>query len=203
MNTFKSAVRIAASHPVYLVVYLAVMTFMGVMVGQLVQGQADQSAGAYKPVEASVLIVDHDGSALSHGLEDWARGRFEVLDEATDSQDALARSLADCVLVVPQGYGEQVLAAAREEGEADLPQLEAAYGTNVQAGVLAAQEAANWVSLAGRAAALEPGAAGDRVAELASAAAAERVAPALVDAETSVAPTAGAVTYFTLRRTPS
>lgn len=202
MNIFKSAARIALSHPVYLVAYLAVMTFMGVMVGQLVQDSANQSTGAYRPAGASVLIVDHDGSAFSRGLEAWARGRFDVLDSDADPQDALARGLADCVLVVPRGYGEQVLDAARADGADDLPQLEAAYGTNVQAGVLAAQEAAGWVSLAGRAAALEPDAAEARVAALASAAAAERVAPALVDTEASAAPTAGAVTYFTFAAYP-
>ena len=43
MSTFRSALRVAWRHPVYLVSYLAILSLMSVLVGRLV---ADQAAAA-------------------------------------------------------------------------------------------------------------------------------------------------------------
>ena len=156
MSTFRSALRVAWRHPVYLVSYLAILSLMSVLVGRLVADQAAAAPSSYEPVRASVAVVDEDGSDLSRALASWAGGRFELVETngAQEVQDALARSLVDCVLVLPQGFGQERLDAART-GD-DLPNIQATYGADVQTGVLAAQEASQWVSLAGSAAVLEP-----------------------------------------------
>ncbi len=200
MSTFRSALRVAWRHPVYLVSYLAILSLMGVLV-------ADQVAAvpsSYEPVRASVAVVDEDGSDLSRAFASWAGGRFDLVetDGAQEVQDALARSLVDCVLVLPQGFGQELLDAARA-GD-DLPNVQATYGTDVQTGVLAAQEASQWASLAGSAAALEPDAGASAAGELATQAMGQRADVATLtstdagDARTA----AGATTYFNFSAYP-
>lgn len=204
MSTFRSALRVAWRHPVYLVSYLAIVSLMGVLVGRLVADQAAAVPSSYEPVRASVAVVDEDGSDLSRAFASWAGGRFDLVetDGTQEVQDALARSLVDCVLVLPQGFGQELLDAARA-GD-DLPNVQATYGTDVQTGVLAAQEASQWASLAGSAAALEPDAGAGAVGELATQTMGERADVATLtsvdagDARTA----AGATTYFNFSAYP-
>lgn len=204
MSTFRSALRVAWRHPVYLVSYLAILSLMSVLVGRLVADQAAAAPSSYEPVRASVAVVDEDGSDLSRALASWAGGRFELVETngALEVQDALARSLVDCVLVLPQGFGQELLDAART-GD-DLPNVQATYGTDVQTGVLAAQEASQWVSLAGSAAILEPDAGAGAVGELATQAMGQRADVAtLTNADAGDAhATAGATTYFNFSAYP-
>lgn len=204
MSTFRSALRVAWRHPVYLVSYLAILSLMSVLVGRLVADQAAAAPSSYEPVRASVAVVDEDGSDLSRALASWAGGRFELVEtnDAQEVQDALARSLVDCVLVLPQGFGQELLDAART-GD-DLPNVQATYGADVQTGVLAAQEASQWVSLAGSAAVLEPDAGACAVGELATQAMDQRADVAtLTNADAGdVHTTAGATTYFNFSAYP-
>ena len=204
MSTFRSALRVAWRHPVYLVSYLAILSLMSVLVGRLVADQAAAAPSSYEPVRASVAVVDEDGSDLSRALASWAGGRFELVETngAQEVQDALARSLVDCVLVLPQGFGQELLDAART-GD-DLPNVQATYGTDVQTGVLAAQEASQWVSLAGSAAILEPDAGAGAVGELATQAMGQRAdVVTLTNADAGDArTTAGATTYFNFSAYP-
>lgn len=204
MSTFRSALRVAWRHPVYLVSYLAILSLMSVLVGRLVADQAAAAPSPYEPVRASVAVVDEDGSDLSRALASWAGGRFELVETngAQEVQDALARSLVDCVLVLPQGFGQELLNAART-GD-DLPNVQATYGADVQTGVLAAQEASQWVSLAGSAAVLEPDAGAGVVGELATQAMGQRADVAtLTNADAGdVRTTAGATTYFNFSAYP-
>lgn len=204
MSTFRSALRVAWRHPVYLVSYLAILSLMSVLVGRLVADQAAATPSSYEPVRASVAVVDEDGSDLSRALASWAGGRFELVETngAQEVQDALARSLVDCVLVLPQGFGQELLDAART-GD-DLPNVQATYGADVQTGVLAAQEASQWVSLAGSAAVLEPDAGARAVGELATQAMGQRADVAtLTNADAGDARTAaGATTYFNFSAYP-
>lgn len=204
MSTFRSALRVAWRHPVYLVSYLAIVSLMGVLVGRLVADQAAAVPSSYEPVRASVAVVDEDGSDLSRAFASWAGGRFDLVetDGTQEVQDALARSLVDCALVLPQGFGQELLDAARA-GD-DLPNVQATYGTDVQTGVLAAQEASQWASLAGSAAALEPDAGASAVGELATQAMGERAdVVTLTSADAGDARTAaGATTYFNFSAYP-
>lgn len=204
MSTFRSALRVAWRHPVYLVSYLAILSLMSVLVGRLVADQAAAAPSSYEPVRASVAVVDEDGSDLSRALVSWAGGRFELVETngAQEVQDALARSLVDCALVLPQGFGQELLDAARTGN--DLPNVQATYGADVQTGVLAAQEASQWVSLAGSAAVLEPDAGAGAVGELATQAMGQRADVAtLTNADAGdVRTTAGATTYFNFSAYP-
>ena len=71
MSTFRSALRVAWRHPVYLVSYLAIVSLMGVLVGRLVADQAAAVPSSYEPVRASVAVVDEDGSVVFY--HHWLR----------------------------------------------------------------------------------------------------------------------------------
>ena len=47
MSTFRSALRVAWRHPVYLVSYLAILSLMSVLVGRLVADQAATAPSSY------------------------------------------------------------------------------------------------------------------------------------------------------------
>lgn len=175
MSTFRTALRVVAGHPIYLVLYVVFLSLMGVfVVGDMGVATAGEKDG-YAAYEARVAVVDRDGTALSGALAAWAGDAFELVDVADEPlalQDAVATGQADCLVVLPGGFERELLDAACTGGE--VPALEVAYGQDVQAGALAAQAASRWVSLAAAAAALEPQASASEVADLALVATAER-----------------------------
>lgn len=169
MGTFRTALRVVARHPVYLAIYVVFLTAMGVLVAVQARGQVQEAEGAYEPYGARVAVVDRDGTTLSGALASWADGSLElveVADEPYALQDALATGAVDCVIVAPAGFESRLLEAAREGGDPDP--LEVAYGTDAQAGALAASAASRWLSLVASAAALQPDASPGRLASLVS-----------------------------------
>ena len=70
---------------------------------------------------ANLAVVDRDGSALSQALEAYLADMHNVADVADDEytlQDALATNTVDAVVIVPEGFGSDCLAAARAGSEA-------------------------------------------------------------------------------------
>ena len=190
MSTFKAALRVAAAHPLYIVIYTVFVSLMGVFVALSVasgspDGPADAPAqgSAYEPYGAKVAVVDRDGSALSRALGDYLGGRYErvdVTDDGAELQDAVATGRADCVFFVPAGFSEELLSAARSGGE--LPQVQEAYGVSTQASALAGMDVQRWVSLAAASVSFDPSANEAQVIDLA-----ERSADERADVEVHVA----------------
>lgn len=176
MSTFKAVLRVAAAHPLYLLIYTVLISCMGVFVARASNDTATQAgADTYEPWSADIAVIDRDGSALSKAFAEHMGGRFNVIsleDDAAVLQGALASSQVDCIMFVPEGFGSDLLAAARD-GD-DLPQMEEAYGSATQTSALVGAEAERWVSLAGSAAALDTGSDQDVIARRVSSAASER-----------------------------
>ena len=64
MSIFRTALRVAAAHPIYLTVYVVFLSLLGVLViGDLGTGAAAAASGP--AFEARVAVVDRDGSELS------------------------------------------------------------------------------------------------------------------------------------------
>ena len=86
------------------------------------------------------------GSAVSRGLAAYL-GREAELVEVADTQralqDAVAQESVDCLLVVPAGYGDALVEAARTGVEA--PALESSLSTSGAAGLLAQIQAQGWL----------------------------------------------------------
>ena len=128
-----------------------------------------------------MIVVDRDNSDLSRALTKHLGSRFDLVtgvgDDTYDLADALAKSnsakgSADCVFFIPEGFEDDLVAAARA-GE-ELPRLDVTYGSGTMAAALSSAEASRWISLAGAAAALEPAASDGEVAKAAEHAAAKR-----------------------------
>lgn len=176
MSTFKAVLRVAAAHPLYLLIYTVLVSCMGVFVANATYGTTPQaSVDSYEPYSADIAVIDRDGSALSKAFVEHMDERFnsmELEDDAAVLQDALATSRVDCIMFVPEGFGRDLLAAARDGG--DLPQMEEAYGSATQTSALVGAEAERWVSLAGSAAALDAASGQDVVARRVSSAVSKR-----------------------------
>ena len=180
MSTFKTALRMALAHPFYLLIYTVFISLMGVFIAASVSWNSSQLT-EYEPYDANVIVVDRDDSDLSHALTKHLGSRFELVtgvgDDTYDLADALSKSnsakgSADCVFFIPEGFENDLVAAARA-GKA-LPKLDVTYGAGTMAAALSSAEASRWISLAGAAAALEPAASNGSVAKAAEHAAAKR-----------------------------
>lgn len=192
MSTFKTALRMALAHPLYLLIYTVFISLMGVFIAASVSWNSSQLT-EYKPYDANVIVVDRDDSDLSRALTKHLGSRFELVtgigDDTYDLADALSKSnsakgSADCVFFIPEGFEGDLVAAARA-GES-LPKLDVTYGAGTMAAALSSAEASRWISLAGAAAALEPTASNGDVAKAAEHAAAERAEVEIERAEVEI-----------------
>lgn len=142
MSTFKTALRMALAHPFYLLIYTVFISLMGVFIAASVSWNSSQLT-EYKPYDANVIVVDRDDSDLSRALTKHLGSRFDLVtgvgDDTYDLADALAKSnsakgSADCVFFIPEGFEDDLVAAARA-GEA-LPKLDVTYGSGTMAAAL-------------------------------------------------------------------
>ena len=143
-HTFSCALRILWAHRIYLLIYLVVMSLMGVFVAS--QSIPPSTDGSMPEAPAAVAVIDRDGSAVSRGLAAYLgreAERVEVADTQRALQDAVAQESVDCLLVVPAGYGDALVEAARTGVEA--PALESSLSTSGAAGLLAQIQAQGWL----------------------------------------------------------
>ena len=180
MSTFKTALRMALAHPFYLLIYTVFISLMGVFIAASVSWNSSQLT-EYEPYDTNVIVVDRDDSDLSRALTKHLGSRFDLVtgigEDTYDLADALSKSnsakgSADCVFFIPEGFEDDLVAAARA-GE-PLPKLDVTYGAGTMAAALSSAEASRWISLAGAAAALDPTASDGDVAKAAEHAAAKR-----------------------------
>lgn len=137
MTTFRTCLRIVARRWPYMLIYLVLISQIGLFGGLSVDRGQDQSL---RQDNAKVVVVDHDGSVVSQGVKDYLDpgGRSaSVTGERASLQDAVAQNRADYILLVPSGYGEH-LARAAQEGSAP-PALEAVVNQSDSEGILADQ----------------------------------------------------------------
>ncbi len=158
MNIAKRALTIALRHPIYLVIYIGFLSVMGVVLMGEVSGgaQASETAGT-EGARARIAWIDRDDSAVSRGIEDALAQTDELIpceDKQMALQDALASDRVDAVLIAPAGFGDDLIDSARSGRE--LPVLEVAAGSNMQAAALASQRASRMASLIASQAAIDP-----------------------------------------------
>ena len=143
MNVFKLALKVAARHWQYLLVYLAAFVVMALVGSGAVQVATSDEFHEDMP---KVAVIDRDGSALSSALSDFAL-RDSVAVQVEDStfglQDAAAKDLANYVLIIPEGFEGDLVAAAREGGEP--PVLDTVISYQSARGSLANQRVESYV----------------------------------------------------------
>ena len=122
MTTFRTYLKIFLSHRIYIAIYLVMLSLVGVIIG-LSTSQA--ATGEFQPASVNVAVIDRDGSELSSALASHVfagNNQVDVADEKRAIQDAVARDQVSYLLVVPEGWGEELLDAARHGTQA--PNLE-------------------------------------------------------------------------------
>lgn len=121
MHVFRFAGRIILRHRVLILIYVGMIACLGFLMASSVGGRAE----GYVEARPTVAAIDRDGSELSRAIAGAALAggeRVELPDTAYALQDAAAKGLASYVLVIPEGYGDALVAAAREG--AAMPALE-------------------------------------------------------------------------------
>ncbi|MBM6699864.1 ABC transporter permease [Bifidobacterium pullorum subsp. saeculare] len=121
MHLCRLAGRVALRHRGLLALYVAMMAAFGF----LMAASAPAESTTYQETRPTVAVIDRDGSKISGALADFVRGAgtpVALPDSAFALQDAAAKDLATYVLVIPEGYGDALVDAAREG--AAMPALE-------------------------------------------------------------------------------
>lgn len=170
MRVFKYALAMAARKPLFFLIYAVGLSFMGVVMALAVTSAepADSAAAIVRPT-VTWAAVDRDDSDFSRALVKSLEGlgqRVDVADDRLAMEEAVAQGQADCLFIVPAGFGEQFLDAART-GVA-TPAIEAAYGFVGADGALASAAADRWLAAAAIAAAADPAADASAVADRAT-----------------------------------
>ena len=122
MNVFKLALKVAARHWNYLLIYMVALGAMSLLGSGAIE-VAPQ--GEFKADSPKVAVIDRDGTDASAALAAFALKDAEevhVDDSTFGLQDASAKDLASYVLIIPEGFQADLLDAARTGG--DAPELQ-------------------------------------------------------------------------------
>ena len=95
MSTFKTALRMALAHPLYLLIYTVFISLMGVFIAASVSWNSSQLT-EYKPYDTNVIVIDRDDSDLSRALTKHLGSRFELVTGVGDDTYDLADALSKC-----------------------------------------------------------------------------------------------------------
>ena len=148
MQVFKIALRLVRRNWMLFAIYVLALSVMGVFMATGVGGGLAGSASAdasYEQALPKAAVIDRDGSAVSRALTEYVRANstfVEVEDGTFALQDAAARDVASYVLVIPAGYGQGLLEAARSGG--DAPELECIVSYMGASGSLMDERVRSW-----------------------------------------------------------
>ncbi len=127
MNVFKLATKIITRHWNYLLIYTVALGAMAILGSGAIQAAP---ANEFANDAPKVAIIDRDNSALSTALKDFAlKDAVEVpIEDSTFAlQDAAAKDLASYVLIIPEGFQQDFLEAAREGNNAPVLETVVSY----------------------------------------------------------------------------
>ena len=103
MQVFRAALKAFFRHPVYLLIYVVLLSCMGVFMGMSID---DAPSDEYLK-RPRVAVVDRDKQGLSQGLRAFVLGQgeaVEVEDTERALQDAVMQELASYIVVIPEGF---------------------------------------------------------------------------------------------------
>lgn len=143
MPTFKTYMRILLAHRIYIVIYLVIISITGIAIGL---STASGSSQHFAATSSRVAIIDRDGSELSRALSAHVAEDNTLVPLADDKksvQDALAQDAVSYLLVIPKGWGHDLMVAAAGDGTA--PALEASVSYRSGEGFLVDQQVKSYV----------------------------------------------------------
>ena len=127
MQVFKTTLRIIFRSPLYLLLYIVLFGLFGLVLSVSLSNMLPAEQGAVNREDArpTVAVIDRDHSEVSQGITDFLASRSTPVtleDNTRALQDATARNLASYILIIPEGFGEAFLEAARTGSQA--PELD-------------------------------------------------------------------------------
>ncbi|RSX53887.1 multidrug permease ABC transporter [Bifidobacterium goeldii] len=151
MNTCKATVRVLLAHRTYIIIYLVLM---GIMMFTLSWSQIvasnRQVVDTYEPAKVNVAVIDRDKNhgGIADALRDYLSESATLIDLDDDSeslQQAVASNWTDLIVIIPNGYADRFLEAARS-GE-DMPQVETVTSYASGAGTIGGMNVTGFLSL--------------------------------------------------------
>lgn len=133
MRVFSIVGKVIVRHRYLILLYVVMIACLGFVMAASVGVGSE----GYERARPTAAVIDRDGSELSRaiaGLVEKDGELVELPDTPYALQDAAAKDLASYVLVIPEGYGDALVAAAREG--AAMPALETVTSYQEAAGVL-------------------------------------------------------------------
>lgn len=109
MQVFKAACRIILRHPIYVGLYLFVLSMIGVF---MVSALGEDTTYEYQSITPTIAVIDRDRSDLSQGLSAFLEKRgelVEVEDSKRGLQDATAQGQASYIMILPDKFEEDFL----------------------------------------------------------------------------------------------
>ena len=146
MPVFKTAVRMIFRYPMYILIYIVMFGFLGLVVtgapSSEVTGVVDYDA----PLP-EVAIIDRDHSLVSEGLVDYLVGRATLVDlpdQTRAMQDAIATGEVQYLLFIPAGYGDEFIRSAQAGGS--VPELQCVVSVAEVSGTLIDAEISSYLN---------------------------------------------------------
>lgn len=123
MNTCKATLRVLAAHKLYIIIYLVLIGVMMLAINgsSLLGGDGSGVVAVYDPGGAKVAVVDRDfdRGGVASSLRAYLAADNEMVDLADDSQalqQAVASNWVDLIVIVPDGYADELLDSAASGG---------------------------------------------------------------------------------------
>ncbi|RLP06341.1 ABC transporter permease [Propionibacterium australiense] len=143
MSIFKCSLRIIAAHRGYILIYLFLLSMLGVLTGS----SSGQDAVQVLDEVPTVAVIDRDGSQLSRGLGTYVESSGDPApldDDRRAMQDATAQNRIQYILIIPKGYEEEFCDAARQGR--DAPVLDTIVSYESASGSLMDVRARAWLN---------------------------------------------------------
>ena len=112
MSSFKTCLRILWGHKVTLLVYVVLLSLLGLLMGL---GSGHDNTTTYERAVPNVAVIDRDGSALSQALRAHVKqgnNTETIADDPLAIQDGIAKGSVSYILVIPAGWGQGLMDAA-------------------------------------------------------------------------------------------
>ncbi|MCL2889344.1 MAG: ABC transporter permease [Eggerthellaceae bacterium] len=127
MQVFKAALRVFFRHKVYILTYMVALSVLAVFLGISLAGTPETDFSTERP---EIAIIDRDGSELSRGLAGFLEQQanlVEIEDSRLAMQDATAQNRASYIMIIPEGFAQDFLSAARSGSSVPIIETVVSY----------------------------------------------------------------------------
>ncbi|KAA8825634.1 ABC transporter permease [Bifidobacterium reuteri] len=150
MNTCKATLRVLIAHRLYIIIYLVLIGIMMFTISAFQLKSGTEIGDTFAPDKPSVAVVDRDADRghIAGSLRAYLAPDHELVD-VDDQPETLQRAVAsnwvDLIVIIPQGYADDMLASV-ESGE-DAPAVETVTSFRSGAGSMASMSVSGFLSM--------------------------------------------------------